>query len=394
VADAPDRAFPVPPEVAEIAETLEAAGHETWAVGGVLRDWLLGEPWGELDLATAAPPETVRRLFPRTVPVGLKHGTVGVLDRRRRLHEVTTFRRDVETDGRHAVVSFGVSLEEDLARRDFTINAIAYHIRTGRWADPFGGQEDLKRGLIRAVGDPTARFREDYLRILRALRFATRYGFEIDPATWNAMQQAARGLDRLSAERVRDEWFKGLRGAQSLVRYGRLWREAGAAAVWLPELRDPYPGTDRPPSPRDPVILTVVACEAPARVLLRLRASGQEIERAQVMDAAAPAPEGTTPVQVRGWLREVGAAADDLHLLAAAREGVAPAWAPAVAQVRRRGEATSRNQLALKGEDLIALGVAPGPGLGALLDRLLDAVIDDPSLNTRGRLSDLVAQWR
>lgn len=394
MADAPERAFPVPDEVVEIADTLEAAGYETWAVGGVLRDWLLGESTGELDLATAAPPETVRRLFRRTVPVGLEHGTVGVLDRNRRLHEVTTFRRDVETDGRHAVVRFGVSLEDDLARRDFTINAIAYHIRTGRWADPFGGREDLRAGLVRAVGVAADRFREDYLRILRALRFAARFGFAIEPGTWAAAQAAAPGLERLSAERVREEWFKGLRGARSVTRFCALWHDVGAAAVWLPELRHPYPGAEVPRPPRDPVVLTVAACAEPAAVLRRLRASGQEIARAEAMEAAPSGPDGTGPAPARRWLRAVGEAAGDLLQLARAREGADPAWAGAVQGVRERGEATSRRDLALHGDDLIALGVPPGPGLGELLDRLLDAVIEDPAQNTRERLAALVAAWR
>ena len=170
----------IPAEVLEIARTLEAAGYEAWCVGGALRDHLLGDPHSDIDFATSARPEDVRRLFRRTAAVGIKYGTVGVLDRNRVLHEVTTFRRDVTTDGRHAVVEYGVSLEEDLARRDFTINAIAYHPLRGEWRDPFGGADDLDRRVVRAVGDPAERFREDYLRILRAVRFAARFGFAVD----------------------------------------------------------------------------------------------------------------------------------------------------------------------------------------------------------------------
>ncbi|MCL4866715.1 MAG: hypothetical protein KJZ47_12545, partial [Gemmatimonadales bacterium] len=135
VAPLPDR-LPLPPEVERLAGTLEAAGYETWCVGGAIRDFLLGNLQSDVDLTTAAPPEEVLRLFPRTVPIGIDHGTVGVLDREGRLHEVTTFRRDVRTDGRHAEVAYGVSLEEDLARRDFTINAIAYHPTRRAWSDP------------------------------------------------------------------------------------------------------------------------------------------------------------------------------------------------------------------------------------------------------------------
>ena len=181
----------IPDEVREIAQTLEGAGFEAWCVGGALRDALLGHPHSDYDFATSATPAQVMALFRRTAPVGEKYGTVGVLDRHRVLHEVTTFRRDVTTDGRHAVVAYGVSLDEDLARRDFTINAIAYHPLREEWRDPFGGRDDLARGLIRAVGEPSERFREDYLRILRGVRFAARLGFTVEPATWEAAASAA-----------------------------------------------------------------------------------------------------------------------------------------------------------------------------------------------------------
>ena len=172
----PER-LPIPTEVLDIARTLEGAGYETWCVGGAIRDNLLGVENHDFDLTTAAPPQEVQRLFPRTVPVGIEHGTVAVLDPRDKLHEVTSFRKDIRTDGRHAVVEFGVSLTDDLARRDFTINAIAYHPLKHEWRDPFTGDADLKKKLIRAVGDPNWRFREDYLRILRALRFSARFEF-------------------------------------------------------------------------------------------------------------------------------------------------------------------------------------------------------------------------
>src|SRR6266852_6507951 len=225
--------LPIPDAVVKIATKLEAAGYETWCVGGAVRDNLLGLENHDFDLTTAAPPAEIRRLFQRTVPIGIEHGTVAVLDRANQAHEVTTFRKDIRTDGRHAVVEFGVSLEHDLARRDFTINAIAYHPLRHEWRDPFNGAADLEAGVVRAVGEPAERFREDYLRILRALRFSARFGFRIEPATWNAARAAAGGLAQLSAERVRDEWYKGLRTARSVAHLVELWREAGAAAVWL-----------------------------------------------------------------------------------------------------------------------------------------------------------------
>lgn len=382
------------PEVGEITETLERAGYETWAVGGALRDRLLGDAQSDVDLATSAPPEEVQRLFKHTVPVGLLYGTVGVLDRWRHLHEVTTFRRDVETDGRHAVVRFGVSLEEDLARRDFTINAIAYHPLRHQWADPHQGREDLRRRIVRAVGDPADRFKEDYLRVLRALRFAARFDFAIEERTWLAAREAAPGLGRLSAERVRDEWFKGLMTARSVARLCRLWRDAKAAQIWLSGLRDPYPGADPSPEPRDPVVLTVLLCHAAGAVMERLRASNSEIARAVVMERGPQQPEGAEDVAVRRWLRAVGGAADDLMLLAQYRLGDEPEWVGAVRAVRSRGDPMTRRDLAIDGRDLLAAGVPAGPEVGALLDRLLDTVISDPGLNSRERLLDLVREWR
>jgi tRNA nucleotidyltransferase (CCA-adding enzyme) len=193
----------VPAPVVRIAATLEDAGHETWCVGGAVRDALLGIPHLDWDLATAAPPPQVRRLFRRTVPKGIEFGTVSVFDDAGVEHEVTTFRRDVRTDGRHAVVEFGASLDEDLARRDLTINAVAYHPLRETLHDPFGGRDDLARRVVRAVGEPEARMREDRLRALRAIRFAARFDFQIEPRTWDAIRGSAPHLGRLSAERVK-----------------------------------------------------------------------------------------------------------------------------------------------------------------------------------------------
>src|SRR6267154_1544156 len=174
-----------PPEtVRSIAKRLEDAGFETWCVGGAVRDALLGHAHLDWDLATAAKPPDVRHLFKRTVPVGIEFGTIGVLDHDNVMHEVTTFRKDVMTDGRHAEVEFGASLDDDLARRDFTINAVAYRPRTGEIRDPFGGRDDLTARVVRAVGDAETRMREDRLRALRAIRFASRFEFEIEPATY------------------------------------------------------------------------------------------------------------------------------------------------------------------------------------------------------------------
>src|SRR5688572_25104278 len=193
-----------PPEpVLDIAQKLHRAGHDVWAVGGAVRDALLGLPGGDWDLATSARPETVRRLFRRTAPIGIEHGTVGVLGSDGVLYEVTTFRRDVETSGRHAVVEFAHTIDEDLARRDFTFNAIAWHPIHDEIRDPYDGLGDLKRVTLRTVGEPRDRFAEDYLRVLRALRFAGHFVLEVQPDTWDALRAAVPQTAILSAERVR-----------------------------------------------------------------------------------------------------------------------------------------------------------------------------------------------
>lgn len=380
----------IPEDVLEIARTLEDAGHEAWCVGGALRDALLGQPHTDYDFATSATPSQVAALFRRTAPVGEKYGTVGVLDRRRVLHEVTTFRRDVVTDGRHAVVAYGVSLDDDLARRDFTVNAIAYHPLRHEWRDPFDGRQDLDRKLLRAVGAPAERFREDYLRILRGLRFAARFGFAFEPETWSAAVAAAPGLAQLSAERVRDEWFKGLRTARAVPALVALWLEAGAAEPWLPELAS-VPAARLAaagalgPEERDPVFLTALLLADATAALRRLRASNAEIDRVAAIARGPAAPASADVRAVRRWLAAVGRAAGDMLRLHALLEGRPAPWASEVAAIRERGDPLERGDLALTGTDLQAMGAA-GPRIGQMLAALLERVLDDPSLNQRETL--------
>lgn len=386
----------IPEEVLEIARALEEAGFETWCVGGALRDALLQHPHSDYDLATAATPAQVTALFRRTAPVGEKYGTVGVLDRHRRLHEVTTFRRDVTTDGRHAVVAYGVSLDDDLARRDFTINALAYHPIRRIWYDRFDGRGDLARKLVRAVGDPDARFREDYLRILRAVRFAARFGFAVEPDTWRAAVAAAPGLAQLSAERVRDEWFKSLRTARSVAELVELWVRAGVAGQWMPELASVPPEriarADMVPiERRDPVLLTILLLGDAVPVLRRLRVSNTEIARAAAVARGPDRPAAADARAIRRWLATVGRAADDLLALETLRTGAAPSWAAEAAHIRERKDPLVRGDLAVTGRDLQALG-AEGPQVGALLSALLDRVLDDPALNQRETLLALARE--
>lgn len=198
----------LPPPVSFCCRRLWQAGWEAYPVGGCIRDLLLGRLPADWDVASSAPPEVVTGLFPHTAPTGLRHGTVTVLLEDAAL-EVTALRSEsAYRDGRHPeTVAFGVSLEEDLARRDFTINAMALD-RNGQVIDPFGGRNDLARGVVRCVGDPDRRFQEDALRMLRAVRFSAQFGFSLSPSTADALARCAGGLDRISGERLKAEMEK------------------------------------------------------------------------------------------------------------------------------------------------------------------------------------------
>lgn len=370
--------LPIPSEVLKIAQKLEESGFETWCVGGAIRDNLLGLANHDFDLTTAAPPPEVQKLFKRTVPVGIEHGTVVVLDADNKPHEVTTFRKDIETDGRHAVVAFGVSLMDDLARRDFTINAMAYHPIRHEWRDPFQGAQDLEKKLIRSVGDPNWRFQEDYLRILRALRFSARFEFRIHPRTLEAAKANVQGLAQLSAERVRDEWFKGIQTAKKVSKLVALWKDIGAKRIWLPELGEAT-GVDK--LPRDPVVLTAYIAKDPASLLTRLKCANRDIERGRAIGKWRDNyPEPKDPARVRRWMADVGEYVDDLLI------GASDAVRKAVANVRADAPPLALKDLAVKGDDLIAAGVRPGPDVGETLARLLDEVLDDPTRNTKDYL--------
>lgn len=239
-----------PVAVLEIATKLHRAGHDVWAVGGAVRDGLLGLPGGDWDLATSARPEDVRRIFRRTVPVGIEHGTVGVLAGDGVMYEVTTFRRDVETNGRHAVVEFAQTINEDLARRDFTFNAVAWHPIHDEIRDPFHGLDDLRNATLRTVGEASARFAEDYLRVLRALRFAGHFVLQVEPATWDALRAAVPRLGGLSAERVREELYKVLGRTPHASAALQLYAASGALHELYPELAA-LAEVRLPPAPTD-----------------------------------------------------------------------------------------------------------------------------------------------
>ena len=414
-----------PKSIREICTTLERAGYEAWCVGGAVRDALLGIPTLDWDIATSAHPEQVQKLFRRTIPVGIQFGTVGVLDRDGVLHEVTTFRHDVETDGRHAVVRYGASLEEDLARRDFTMNAIAVHAERLEVRDPFDGRGDLERRMVRCVGEASERMREDRLRALRALRFAGRFGFTIEPSTWQAIRESAPYLGRLSMERVKQELEKVMeqvaRPSETLERY----REAGIFGTLIPALADApkarfaavdhlaRPGLKGRPD-RRALRLAALFVEpgvAPARDLERtlkaLKYSNVEARAAVVLAEAAaevmqPDREPTDAV-----LRRFIARTGRLTLAGTARLRWARAAAdlgPHATEDQRRTarlagirlyrravriawrDPLTIGDLAVDGDDLRSAGVPPGRAMGDTLQRLLELVLDDPEKNERETL--------
>ena len=414
-----------PPSVLEIARTLIRAGHESWFVGGAVRDALLGHPNLDWDLATAATPQQVQRLFRRTVPVGIDFGTVGVLDDAGRMHEVTTFRRDVQTDGRHAVVEFGASLDEDLARRDFTINAIAYGPDSRALHDPFHGRADLAHRLVRAVGVAEDRMREDRLRALRAIRFAARFRFTIESDTWSAILSSAPHLGRLSRERVQQEIEKTMTQVELPGDAFRLWRDSGAFAVLAPPLAassdvalatlDRLPRARRAAqSARTSNRLTALVLELPpasARDTLRelrfsndrIRWTGDLVERWHAL--APPIRDsllaGATPsdATVRRWVAGIGRTRVSAFLrVAEARfaaefvEGGREAPSAAIRSLyRRMSRAAFRDpveigDLAIGGGALMKAGSKAGPQLGAVLRALLEWVLDEPARNTHDRL--------
>lgn len=424
----PEPVIRPPAAVTEIAARLEAAGFETWCVGGAVRDALLGRADLDWDLATAATPGEVKRLFPRTVPVGIEHGTIGVFGTDGRLHEVTTFRADVETDGRHAVVRFGVSLDEDLARRDFTINAIAWSPSRRELRDPFGGREDLQAQRLRAVGEPAQRMAEDRLRALRAIRFASRFDFVIEPATWAAIRGSAGALDRLSVERVLQEWTKTLEQVRCPSQAFERWREAGALAVLVPALAgcDPvwFAAVDHVPLPSASVrperasLRRLVRLALPfaglgaagaERALGALRASNAEVAFAVAVArsweahgpalaalARAGAPAGPGPRRIVasiGRMRVAGTVRAVAAIWAAQRAAGLPA--PGQAAVQRLARRLLRTafrdpvaigDLAVSGTDLQDGGIRAGPRMGRILHALLELVLDDPALNTHDTL--------
>ena len=399
--------FPLDPGAAALLTRLHAAGHAAYAVGGCVRDSLLGQTPHDWDLCTSATPEQVLELFGEThcIPTGLQHGTVTV-KHGGELYEITTFRTEgAYSDGRHPDhVAFVPDVKEDLARRDFTINAMAYNAEEGL-IDPFGGQSDLAAGIVRAVGEPQRRFEEDALRILRLYRFAARFGFAIDPATGQAARALCRHLDCVSEERIAEELSR-LLAAPAPGTY----LEAEVLAVIFPELdAAELPESRRildalePGMEHVPVRLAALLCplgEAGARAALRRLKCSNALTgtvATLVREAAAGMPGAALTLTAKRFLSryDLATITDLTALCSAQHPEQAEAFAALQQEAARLVETNACcriNQLAVNGRDLMDAGIRPGPGLRRVLDALLEQVLTGQLPNEKAALLAAAAQ--
>jgi tRNA nucleotidyltransferase (CCA-adding enzyme) len=425
------------------------AGYECFLVGGAVRDLLLGRRVVDYDFATNALPEDVIGLFHRTIPTGIDHGTVTVLYRHYSF-EVTTYRGEGDySDSRHPdSVEYLSSVKEDLRRRDFTMNAIAYDPVSRAVVDPHGGQADIAARLIRAIGDPCERFREDALRMLRLARFAAQLLFQADQSTREAIPPLAEQIRRVSPERIREELIRILGSDQPSIAFSLL-EETGLLKQILPELVEGVGIEQRGNHRFDVFEHSIRSCDAaPAGNLeVRLAALLHDIGKPR---ALADSPEGGrifhghdtisaamtdgileryrfsnetrrrvvhlvrhhmfaytsiwTDAAVRRFVRRIGQEnIDDLFLLYRA-DAVAVAGNPTptressefrsrIQAVLDRGEALTVRDLAIDGNDIIGLGVPKGPLVGVTLEFLLESVLDDPGLNEPKRLRTIAKRF-
>ena len=427
---------------------LSKHGHHAWVVGGCLRDLLLGRPVNDWDLATSALPGEVQASFERVIPTGVAHGTVTVLYEGEK-YEVTTLRGEgAYSDGRRPDDVFFVrDIHEDLARRDFTVNAIAYDPLDDRLEDPFDGLGDLDRGVLRAVGDPRERFGEDGLRVLRAARFVATLELDLEPDTEGAIPGALGTYRKVSHERVRDEWTKTMK-AREPSRAFEVMRRTGILEVTLPELLDQV-GCEQNAWHAYDVWTHTMKCldaadgDAVVRIAALLHDLGKPRSRARspkTGDYTFYHHEKLGADMADRWLRDYRFSNDErVRIVALVRHHLVcydPSWSDAAVrrfiqrvgaseidpllrlaradtlakgrpvdddlagldELRARvdralaaGAALSTRDLAVKGEDVMArLGIPPGKRVGEILKALLERVIEEPALNERERLLELV----
>jgi tRNA nucleotidyltransferase (CCA-adding enzyme) len=438
----------IPEPVIGLCRTLRAAGHKGWIVGGSLRDLLLQRRPKDWDLATTAKPQQLMKIFKRVVPTGIAHGTVTVLVGDTSF-EITTLRGEgAYTDSRRPDSVFFVDdIEQDLARRDFTVNALAYEPLDDQLIDPFGGLADMRAKLLRTVGRPELRFSEDGLRVLRAARFTATLEFELDPATFAAISGCLDAFSRVSKERVRDEWIRTME-AREPSRAFEVMRASGILGVTCPELMEGVGCTQNHWHAYDVWKHSLVCLDAsPAQPVQRVAALLHDVGKPRTRAFSEKTGDYTfyhhetvgadmadewlrqyrfsneerktivhlvrhhlicyssewSDAAVRRFVRRVGPehvdALMDLGRADAIGKGKpVEAEFAALDELRGRiemlmaqGAAFGTKDLAITGNDVMQkLAVRPGPIVGRVLERLLERVIEEPSLNDRDALLGLV----
>ncbi|GGO04253.1 CCA tRNA nucleotidyltransferase [Saccharibacillus kuerlensis] len=399
---------------ADILRTLEEAGHTACWVGGCVRDELIGRPVNDMDIATSAHPEEVDALFPRTIPTGIEHGTVTVVMEKIPF-EVTTFRTesDYKDFRRPEEVTFVRSLQEDLRRRDFTMNAIARGL-DGKYVDPYDGRGDLERGLIRCVGEARERFREDALRMLRGVRFASVFGYELEPKTWEALLELRGNMRHIAAERIRAELEKMLGGpkpAEGLLLLARSGLLAEAKIRLTPQALESARPEQLDVLPPKPAELRWAA------LLQGIGVSGDEAENllkswtfsGGFAKSAAALLRIDARMNAAGFSTEVAAEEKNLrlafvrcvldfgrtaaenwrvyHSMMDKADGKSTACFQLTADWMAAIPAESPRELALGGKDIVErLDRKPGPWLGDLIRRLLEATAMGSIANEREAL--------
>ena len=394
--------FTLPGEVNFILKKLNEHGYEAYIVGGCVRDFLLGKTPKDYDITTAAPPAEVKKIFPHTFDTGIKHGTVTAIVGKRPF-EITTYRIDGKyKDHRHPEsVVFTPDIEKDLMRRDFTMNAIAYHPKFG-FADPYSGKKDIDEKIIRGVGNPAARFDEDALRVLRALRFSAVLGFDIEPETFLAVYEKAHLIKNISRERVRDELMKLISGSFP-EKLPLLWETPLLCSI-DPELcRDVSENksiVDEIKAAKGsgliPALLFFGSYKGNLKELLKgFRFDNKTISLLISANSILTKQPDFSVFGIKKLIYENGKDAVFLALGTAGAKGMENA-AKALSlysDIIRRGEAVSLKDLKISGRDIIEAGVPEGERVKEALESILFEVFRDPSLNERDILKNMAKEY-
>lgn len=375
----------LPPQVERIIQNLNEGGFEAYAVGGCVRDTLLGRKPEDWDITTSARPEQVKALFRRTIDTGILHGTVTVMSDGTG-YEVTTYRIDgVYEDGRHPKeVAFTSELLEDLKRRDFTVNAMAYSHKTGI-VDAFGGAKDLKKRVIRCVGNPMERFGEDALRILRAIRFGAQLDFSIEENTYQAISRIAPNIAKVSKERIQAELTKLLKSRHperiKEVYETGISRYISPAFAQIPWQNVSFP-SELPAEKfvRWGAFLRLSGPDMAVQVLKDLKLDNDTVSRVKVLAAWADKEIKPEAGEVR---RAMSRMLPDVWDALAKLNGYDGEIGRLTGEIRERGDCLDLKHLAVNGQDLVSVGIRPGKEMGKLLAALLELVLAEPEKNRK-----------